>query len=779
MKGNVITGAYDFGQLGGAQNVDFSGFSYAKLTLTADAVLAVRNVKPGQIAWLELVQDVTGGRKVSFSTGTNIITVSTPSSWQPAAAPNASTVVMLVGNQLAGGTAKLVATADDGGDEVSLSPSGVDDTAAILAVCQASKVAVLGPPGARYFVNGSAFSLAQVNCGGIRLMPRVEVRPTAGWVPAIGAVDDPTNVFFQAKGVAGAYSSTTPSIQRRGSRDVIGIVSTAGLAAGMWVQLKASPTGGRTLPEDREIAQVASVLDANTIRLASPLRLNYGNSYNTLPVLITSITPVESFFVECGPGAFFNTLGRNIAGVVFVDSAFAAPGGAGAVTTGVPRSLRLDKIAAMGCTRSMVNLFNTTGVVVPDLYSAGLNNGGLFQQCSHQTDQYGFKSSPNGPHVAATGPTRCMIWSEAGGSDNHFHDNDFTNVAGGVHPLGGYSNRVSRLKSFGIIPDIRFTRDPGQAGLYLGALIDMYVNPGTNEPTMDLVVDGACLCGETYVDAVARPIAADRGVHSFVFVDVFGLVVSGSLVTDNIGNGTQPLNGANVDPCGGTMLFDNFNGRHIETIGGRNNAGGCVSTNLAGFGGTIGTISYEVRAGISTDPQSADAILLGSSGPNTSPRIARLFLANGGNAVQSNAAFLAAIDYNFTIGEVWNQASGTLHRCVVPALNPGPITYVACDVAALNPATAAATRGVVEAAADAESPVIVAQNTNTGIAFVALGGGSVNTAGAVSPVSLLTAEGGATHRAKVNPAATFSTLLGRPMLAKGAGNAIIECRGGI
>lgn len=775
----------------GSYNVDFSGGNLFQATLAGDVTLYVCNLKPGHFAALNLTQDAAGGRRVTWGAGgggiapaaTATITSATPGALALDTAAGALSSFVLQGTAQDCSTAKLVARTPSlpTGDEVFLAPTGSDDTANVLAVLTASKVAVLGPPGARYFLDGRTLAVSQANCGGVRLMARVEVQPVAGWVPAIGLVDDPTNCFFTARGSDGAYSSTSPSIQRRGSRVVVGIVSTAGLSAGMLVELKASPTGGSSLPQQREIVQVASVVDANTITTTNPLRLNYGDAYNTLPVLLRSVTAIESFFIECGEGAFFNTLGRNIAGVGYLERAITVPGTGLAVTTTPPRRIRFDNITYMGFTRAMLSGDCIEGVVVRKPYSAGLNNACTVFTTSHGNLVEGFRSSPAGPYVASTGVTRCAMVSYAGGSDNVFRDNEFLNLAGGIRCLGGFCNAIeSSNRSFGLLPDIRFTRDPGLVGAYCGALFDSYLAPTAQEYSDDYKF-GDLLCADTATDAVTRPVSAGAGVRSMCFVD-FRNITAGKLMTVNDGNGNQALAGSNGNyPCGGPMLFDCFYGGYIEEIYSRNTNGCAVSTFTGGYGGVINQIVHQNRPGISTDSPNQVCLLLGAGGANTAPHVRGIYQGNGGQPLSFDATFAASPDYDLRVDECINQGVSPpfVTRGVVPALNAGPVSYLLGDATALDTTAAAGTRRVVEAAPDQEGPAVLLQNGNSTIVFIGLEGGTALVTGAVTLTDLLTCEGGANHRFKVNNAATMKTVFGRAAKAKAAGNGYVEVRGGI
>lgn len=770
-----ISNIKPLGSVNGAVSIDGSAANLFTATLAGAVTFTLSNFQPGQSYILQITQGATAYTITWAGQGTGLTTQAsalTTTSIELAGNSNTYSSVLLVGTVTSSG-------GQGTGDEVLLTSNGSDDTANIAAVLQAGLVARLTPSGSTFFVDGTTMPvLVASNSGGIIGDGEhgVEIRPVASWSPAIGQVDVTTNAFFRLEGAAtaGGYTGSSATIQRRGATPpaLIGIGSTTGATVGSILECLGSPTGGWTLPEQRCFVKVTAVTSGTVLSIANPLRLNFGSGYNTLPVLLTEITPITRFVCK---NVTFNTLGRNIACGFNLNRLYATATGSGSVTTQSSKQIVFDNIRGMGFTRSLINMAGCEGLSISNIYGCGANNCLIFLNGScHQNEIWNVKTTGTGPAYAPTGVTRTAVWGWGGGSDNYFHDIEIQNMPGAVRHTGGYANKFENIKSFGLQVDIRWTRDTYiPAGSYFGACIDQYVAPGSNEGSYDYQF-GDLQCSETYTDAVANPITPTTGVSAYVFVDCYNLRAN-TLQAFNVGNGTAAYNGVNVDPAGGTKIFDCFYGGLISSISGRNNGGGALLLNLGGFSGIIQSIVYDLAPGISGSPQQPTCIYLGTSGANSCPRIVKVLLSNGGTPFDFNGTYAAGIDYNMVLDEVVNQGSGTVFRHVVPSLNAGPITYFAADVAAMDSTSATGTRRIIEATADIAAPVIVAQNSNSGIAFIALRGGSVLTAGAATPVDLLTAQGGANHRAKVNNAATFGTVLGRPALALGATNTINEC----
>ena len=782
------TGLVPLGSLSGGsvQSLDKTLGNYFTATIVGNTTLNVSNLPPGQSMFV-MVTRTAAAAVVTWAGQAAAIGVTFP--------PLSTVLLHLIGSTDSPYSACVVAglyqpSTALAGDEVMITSNGTDDTATLCAILAASLVARVVPPGSALLIDGTnsatllTGSATAGDVGGIIGDGEhgAIMKPIAGWAPAAGLVDDPTNSFLRVNGgaVSGGWTTTTPNILERGSSVIDGIVSTAGMLAGQYVRLLAdAPSAG--LQRYGEIAKIQSVDSATQITLTSPIRLMYGDSYTSLPVTLTQWQPITRFFIK---NLTWNTLDRNIASGVFLSETFPAAAGSLSPATAQQaiRQLYSERNRYMGMRRGMFSVSCVQGFQFRDDYSAGSNNGyinGCDLAGNHNNSITGFRATPSGPPYAANGSVRTSIWLEAGGSDNWIDDCDFSRTSGGIHIVGGFANKLGFYRGFfGNAPDIRWTRDPALSGggkQILGALLDQYIVAGKSEHSYGYDF-GNGYCSETYTNGTAKPVTAGLGVHSFLFCDSDGIYAN-VLDTTNIGNGTDTLGGVPYHPCGGVAFWDCFRGGRINAINCR-----CavpLSTTVGGWsgGGSIGSISFDKKPGKSTGTPVTACMQLDSTGSGCTPDIENIIMVDGGNLVEFGASYVN--DYAWRIGHMKRLDAGTEYYGIQLAINAGPVTYQETEVCALDPAAPAGTRQVIAAGPDAKAPVIVAMVTNTARVLLALEGGSALVAGTVTLQDCLTTEGGATHRAKVNNAAlagATDTILGYAKTAKGAGNAVMQVR---
>lgn len=759
--------------------IDMSKGNFKKVTLAGNATFDVSNIPAGQQCYIQVTRTAVAA-VVTWAGLAVGITVQFP--------PLSTSMVMLVGS-----SDPQTSVAIEGpftpssalsGDEVLLASNGTDDTANVTAILAASLVMRAVPPGGTFYIDGTQVStvLTAADSGGIigDGEDGVTFRPTTTWDPVVGLANDPTNAYFQVRGqvVSGGWSTTTANILERGSYIIDGLGSTAGMVAGQFGELEITIAAG--LAPARETVCIASVDSANQVTVRRPLHMMYGDGYNTLPATFRQINPVRRFFVK---NVTFNTATvlntKNIANAIYFDRCYDAPGTSfGPAASGV-RQLYSENVKYVGFTRSLYSWSSVEGMQCERDFSMGANNGyinGCDLSGSHGNSVRGFRANHDGPAWTTNGNVRTMIWLEAGGSDNFFDDNDFTGTAGGLHVVGGWGNVLGEYRGvFGNKPDIRWTRDPGVVAgeKIIGALLDQHIAPSKSEASVGYDY-GQGYCGDCYTDGVANPITSGTGVHSFLFCDAFGIFAD-SLVTMNLGNGSDNIGTTGPVPywpCGGPTFWDCQFGGSISRIDSRN--GGEVGTKNLGWtgGGRIVDYQYNALAGKSTGTQRPAALLLNSTtSDRRTPEIGTLTLVNSDIIATFEGAYVN--DYVWRIDRVVNRNAQTTYYDVGLAINAGPVVYFATEVAAMDPAAAAGTRQIIAAGADAASPVIIAQTTNSAKALVAMGGGSckMQVAGAVTLTDQITTEGGAGHAAKVNNAAlagATNTILGTAKTAKAA-----------
>lgn len=760
------------GTVSGTTTVDASKGNVFTMTLSAATAITVSNLKPGFEVFVQVAQ--TGAYAVTWAgQATGTVT----------AVPGGTVTYTFLGTSEAqgSGSATLIdATASStvaSSDEVVVYPTGTDDTTNINAVCAAGLFALLGPSGSTFYVNGSTNPvLTASNSGGIIGMGEgVEIQPTTGWVPGAGLVDDSTNAFFRVEGQdrSGGYTGTiAATVQVRGGNALTGIGSTTGVNTGAIIEVKATATGGSTLPQQRCMIRVASVSSGTALSLANPLRLMFGDGYNTLPAILTEITPVTRFRIQ---NVTFNTLGRNIAvGVNFV-RCFSVATGSFTVTATATPMLLVERVRGKGFTKAIFAEACCDGIVYRQNYSAGLNNSCWYAETSHNWFHTEWRSLASGPAYATVGQVRPAFFTWAGGSDGHMSNNDISTMSSFAHVAGGFQNYFDNNTMTGPQADIRFTRDSITTA-YIGAMYDGTVTATTNT---DRAVDhhyGTAILRENYTNVTTYPLSTSNGVWGSVFVDSYGIAWDSFQFT-NDGNGADALNGTMYAPGGGCYFFDCFQGGVCGEINARNVGGGALCVRQSGMMGLINSIRHDKKAGKSTGTQSNTAILLGTSGSRGVPRVGRVVQPNGGVLFDFDGTFFAAPDYEMNVGEYINIGSSTYWRDITYADNTSGANFVTLEVAILDPASAANKRAIAVAGADGTAPVILVQNsTNGSVAFVALGGGSVKTTGPVQPGNLLTTEGGVGHAAKVNAAATLNSVIGRALLALGAGTVTARVR---
>lgn len=764
----TIQGVVPLGTISGTATVDAALGNYFTSTLGAATAITISNLKPGQPVYIQITQGASYAVTwAGQATGASGVT------------PGGTTVYQFVGNSAVegSGSATLVSSASSAaasGDEVVLYSNGSDDTANIAAVVQAGLFAVLAPSGGTFFVDGTTMPvLTAANSGGIIGSGEgVEIRPTTAWVPAIGLVDDATNCFVRVEGAdttSGYTGSIAATVQVRGGYVLTGIGSTAGIAAGDVLEVKASPTGGSSLPVQRCMVKVATVASGTVITTHNMLRLMYGDSYNTLPALLTEIEPINRFQLK---NLRFTTLGRNIAGIANFVRCFPASAGSLSPTVLPVPGILVENVSGAGFTRAMFSESCCDGIVYRNNFSAGSNNGCWMGSTSHAARHSGWRSTPTGPAFNAVGFTNPALYSSAGGSDLFIVGNQIDCMAGFDHVVGGFGNFFDDNVMIGAQSDIRLTRDRVPVA-YMGSMHDGSLAATTNTDISVGYSFGTMSSKESYTNATTTPVSFTTGIWAFVIVDTHGLTFN-TLHIENDGNGGNTLNGVNYSPCGGAYFFDCFYGGTGSIISARNVSGASMCVRQGGWAGILTTLVHNKRAGKSTGTTVNTTILFATSGSRTLPRIGTILLPDGGNIADYDATFVAAPDYQMQIGEYLNIGASTWFKNIRVSLNAGPVTYTEGHVAALDATSANATRRILEAGANANSPVIVVQNTNSTIALIATGGGTALTAGAVAVNDLLATEGGATHRAITNNAATLRQVLGQALLAKGAGNANID-----
>ena len=312
-------------------------------------------------------------------------------------------------------------------------------------------------------------------------------------------------------------------------------------------------------------------------------------------------------------------------------------------------------------------------------------------------------------------------------------------MASFAHVVGGFANYFDDNTMSYPTPDVRFTRDTN-VGLYIGAMFDMSMISTTNTDQTVSYHLGSSYLRECYTNSTANPVYFTTGVWGNAIVDTYGVTFDMLEVT-NLGNGSEALNGVMYAPCGGNHFLDCFYGGLGLAMNTRNVQGAAC---FRGFGwyGTIQNICHNIIAGKSTGVQYATVFLFATAGARAMPRIGKLLLVNGGNLGDFYTDWTNSPDYFWRMDEMIDMGSNNRFMEVRYARNTGPITFVATQVASMNPASAVNTRDLIEAGADAAGPVIIVQNTNAANALIAMGGGTVLTTGAVAPGDVLTTEGG-------------------------------------
>lgn len=758
MKVAPISGIVPLGTISGTAAIDCARGNMFTATLGASTTITLSNLKPGYAVYIQLTQ---GAAYVATWAGQASGT----------ATPSGTVTYQFIGNSAVegSGSATLVSSSSSGsgGDEVFLTPSGSDDTAAIAAVLQAGKIAVLGPAGATYYIDGTTMPvLSAVDSGGIRCLADVQIQPTAAWVPAVGLVSTRSNSFFQLTGTAGAYTgSIAATTNQRGVSFVSGIGSTVGLSIGDFVRAMSSPNAGVTLTQSAFIFQVETVASATTLTLVKPTTLPLATNSlvtMTLPALLQSVVPVRRFFIE---GGNWDTLGRNIACLVSMTDCYGA---------GSDGDIHFTNVSARGFTLFAIDTLYCHGYHLIDCYGNGLNNGFHRATSSHDWSIRGWTSNLLGPAYHTTGNVSCQFYAWCNSSDYFIDNARAVNVASVFHSQGGWNATYGTNSGYMLKPSIRITRDVeiGGSGIAYGAMFDgcvLQVPHAEFGFGYDL---GNMHCAETYYDNGGGAIDVGVGAFAYYYHDVYGTTI-GQHTLDNAGlqsGGT--VNGAPYNPVGGCMIRDNVGGS-IGAIRIRNSALGIASNGLGGYAWGGGVYAYDSSAGVGLGG-STQAMKLDTGGVGTNPTWGFFGVAQSAS-IFFGTAFVASPDWDWTIMRMESAVSPPYTNVVV-AKDPGPVAFATTHIAKLDPASVAPIRQIVLAGAGDPGCVVVAMGSEsslTGIKLISLpvgggGGCSVLISGVSVPGDILVAEGGVNHRAIVNNAATLRQKIGTVINGTGA-----------
>jgi hypothetical protein len=657
---------------------------------------------------------------------------------------------------------------------VEVRPSGVDDTAATLAICASGRIAK--------FIDGQTYHLNQialtaVDSGGIEAWG-AKIRRVSSWAPAIGLVADRTNAWITLTGQAGAYSgSIAATTTQRGADYIAGVGSTTGLAAGAFVRAKSSPLAGVTLTESAFLMCLSSVPSSTTLRTVRGTTIPIATSTLAsvqLPMLLQEVTPVRRFFIE---GGDWDTEGANVATLVTMTDCYGTGAGRG---HGVG-SIRFEGIAARGFTLFAIDTQYSHGYRIKDCYSNGLINGFHRATSSHDWQVDGWTSDPNGEPYHTNGPVQTQFYAWCGSSDYVITNCHGVNVASMFHSQGGWNVTYGTNTGRMLKPSIRVTRDPeiNGNGIAFGAMYDgcVLAVPHTEYGFgYDL---GNMHCAETYYDNGGGAIDIGVGAFAYYYHDVYTTSV-GIHSSDNAGHQSGgTLNGSPYNPVGGAMVRDNIGGS-IGSLRFRNSALGLGMNGLGGYAWAGGTYVYESTAGISL-AGSTQSMKLDTGGADACIKWESMCIPQSAS-IFFGSAFVSSPDYNWWVGSMVAGNEPPYQNVVVAQDNsnagaPVSPAFQNKHIAKLDATVTAPARRIILAGAGDPSPVVVVMGSEvsmTTVKLISLGGmNNVLVSGAAACGDRLVAEGGTNHKAIVDntAACTAHNIIGRVLNGHATGGA--------